>query len=235
MIRYSVIPDKNPREIVMLRGTGCRWKRCAFCDYHLDRSDDTAANLALNREVLGRVTGLHHHLEVINSGSFSDLDPATMDEIERVCRDKDIRILHFECHWIHRQDIPALRARFAAAGVTVKVKTGVETFDRDFRENVLHKGIGESDPAKIAEPFDECCLLFGLTGQSEDSMRRDIETGLRYFERVCVNLMTPNTTPIRPDRAVLDTFLGTLYPVYKDDPRVDILLDNTDFGVGETI
>ena len=235
MISYSVIPDKNPREIVMLRGTGCRWKRCTFCDYHLDRSDDTAANFALNREVLSHVTGLHHHLEVINSGSFSDLDPATMDEIERVCRDKDIRILHFECHWIHRQDVPALRARFAAAGVTVKVKTGVETFDRDFRENVLHKGIGESDPAKIAEPFDECCLLFGLTGQSEDSMRRDIETGLRYFERVCVNLMTPNTTPIRPDRAVLDTFLGTLYPVYKDDPRVDILLDNTDFGVGETI
>lgn len=233
MIRYSVIPDKNPREIVMLRGTGCRWKRCTFCDYHLDRSDDTAANFALNREVLGHVTGLHHHLEVINSGSFSDLDPATLDEIERVCREKDIHILHFECHWIHRQDVPALRARFAAAGVTVKVKTGVETFDRDFRENVLHKGIGESDPAKIAEPFDECCLLFGLTGQTEDSMRRDIETGLRHFERVCVNLMTLNTTPIQPDRAVLDTFLGTLYPVYKDEPRVDILLENTDFGVGE--
>ncbi|MGM9612103.1 MAG: radical SAM protein [Butyricicoccus sp.] len=233
MIRYSVIPDKNPREIVMLRGTGCRWKRCTFCDYHLDRSDDTAANFALNREVLSGVTGLHHHLEVINSGSFSDLDPATLDEIERVCREKDIHILHFECHWMHRQDVPALRARFAAAGVTVKVKTGVETFDRDFRENVLHKGIGESDPAKIAEPFDECCLLFGLTGQTGDSMRRDIETGLRYFERVCVNLMTPNTTPIQPDRAVLDTFLRTLYPVYKNDPRVDILLENTDFGVGE--
>lgn len=233
MIRYSVIPDKNPREIVMLRGTGCRWKRCTFCDYHLDCSDDTAANLALNREVLSHVTGLHHHLEVINSGSFTDLDPATLDEIERVCREKDIHILHFECHWIHRQDIPALRARFAAAGVTVKVKTGVETFDRDFRETVLHKGIGESDPAKIAAPFDECCLLFGLTGQTEASMRRDIETGLRHFERVCINLMTPNTTPIRPDRAVLDTFLDTLYPVYKDDPRVDILLENTDFGVGE--
>ena len=65
-------------------------------------------------------------------------------------------------------------------------------------------------------------------------MRRDIETGLRYFERVCVNLMVENTTSIRPDRAVLDTFARTLYPVYRDDPRVDILLDNTDFGVGET-
>ena len=51
---------------------------------------------------------------------------------------------------------------------------------------------------------------------------------------MCVNLMVENTTSIRPDRAVLDTFAHTLYPVYRDDPRVDILLDNTDFGVGGT-
>ena len=112
MVRYSVITDKNPREIVLLRGAGCRWKRCAFCDYHLDRSEDAAANLALNRQVLGHVTGVYHHLEVINSGSFPDLGPATMDEIERVCREKAIRILHFECHWMHRKEVPALRGRF---------------------------------------------------------------------------------------------------------------------------
>ena len=38
MIRYSVITEKNPREIVLLRGSGCVWKKCAFCDYHLDAS-----------------------------------------------------------------------------------------------------------------------------------------------------------------------------------------------------
>lgn len=32
MTRYSVIEDKNPREIVLLRGRGCAWKRCRFCD-----------------------------------------------------------------------------------------------------------------------------------------------------------------------------------------------------------
>ena len=63
-------------------------------------------------------------------------------------------------------------------------------------------------------------------------MRRDIETGLQYFERVCVNLMNENTTPIHPYCAVLDIFLRMLYPVYRDNARVDILLNNTDFGVG---
>lgn len=232
LTRYSVIEDKNPREIVLLRGFGCAWGRCTFCDYHLDRADDAQANFALNRAVLAHVTGCFHHLEVINSGSFCELDADTLDEIERVCVGKHIRTLHFECHWMHRRVVPALRARFAARGVTVKVKIGVETFDRAFREDGLHKGIGESDPAVIAAPFDECCLLFGLTGQTADSMRRDIETGLAHFERVCVNLMVENSTPVHPDRAVLEVFLQELYPVYRQNDRLDILISNTDFGVG---
>lgn len=41
-VRISVIPDKNPREMVMLRGCGCKWKKCRFCDYHMDASPDAA-------------------------------------------------------------------------------------------------------------------------------------------------------------------------------------------------
>ena len=37
--RYAVIEEKNPREIVMLRGLGCTWRRCRFCDYHLDSAN----------------------------------------------------------------------------------------------------------------------------------------------------------------------------------------------------
>lgn len=232
MIRYGVIESKNPREIVLLRGSGCKWRRCAFCDYHTDFSLNEEENFELNRGVLSKVTGLYGHLEVINSGSFPDLDEKTMAELERVCRVKRIKLLHFECHYMHRAEIPALRRRFSAIGVEVKIKTGVETFDYDFRENVLKKGIPERDAQKIAEGFDEVCLLFGITGQSEESMRRDLETGLKYFERVCVNIMTANSTPILPDKAVRDIFIQKLYPELKENPRVDVLMENTDFGVG---
>ncbi|WP_317393867.1 radical SAM protein [Agathobaculum desmolans] len=233
LTRYSVIADKNPREIVLLRGRGCAWKRCRFCDYHLDASHDAAANLALNRTALAQVTGAYHRLEAINSGSFAELDEDTVREIERVCREKAIRDLHIESHWIWRRTIPALRARFAELGVRLHVKIGVETFDAAYRERVLDKGIDQADPAKIAADFDDCCLLFGLTGQTADSMRRDIETGLAWFDRVCVNIMVPNTTAVYPDDAVRAVFAREIYPQYKDDPRVDILFDNTDFGVGE--
>lgn len=159
MIRYSVITQKNPREIVMLRGNGCKWRRCRFCDYHLDYSKDTESNYELNKEQLAKVTGLYHKLEIINSGSFTDLD-------------------------------------------------------------------------EIASYFDEVCLLFGLPGQSVSSMRNDIETGLRYFERVCVNIMTQNQMPIQPDDRVIALFKTEIYPDYAQNDRVDILIENTDFGVG---
>lgn len=232
MIRYSIISEKNPREILLLRGTGCRWRRCTFCDYHLDSDTDIANNLVINRAAMAQVTGKYHHLEVINSGSFPELDATTLAELQLLCREKQIHTLHFECHWRYRGEIPALRAAFAAVGTTLKIKTGVESFDDQFRETILRKGISESDPAKIAEQFDECCLLFGLTGQTAAGMRQDIETGLRYFERVCVNIFVENQTKIKPDAAVIRDFITQVMPDYCNNARVDILLNNTDFGVG---
>ena len=230
--RYDVITIKNPREIVMLRGSGCKWRRCTFCDYHLDFSRDEDANFQLNSSVLSQVTGLYHDLEVINSGSFNELDPQTIDAVEQICINKDIHNLHFEMHWMHRQTIESLRSRFASHGIRVHVKMGVETFDPVFRDDVLKKGMDHISPEEIAAYADDVCLLFGLTGQTLSSMQYDLDTGLRLFDRVCVNIMTPNTTRVKPDTAVIDIFRKNLYDSYIGNPRVDILLQNTDFGVG---
>ena len=84
---------------------------------------------------------------------------------------------------------------------------------------------------KYLLPF-KVCLLFGISGQTAESMQKDIETGLKYFERICINIMVENTTPIRPDQEVIRLFVEQIYPKYKENQRVDILLQNTDFGVG---
>lgn len=231
MERYSVITEKRPREIVLLRGSGCVYKRCAFCDYYFDSDRSEAANYALNRAVLSRVTGEYGDLEVINSGSVFELDDRTLDDIRDLCTRKHIVSLHFEAHYLYRDCIVALRKRFAP--IALKMKLGLETFDYTFRENVLQKGIPEHDPAVIAAGFDEANLLFGLSGQSADSMRFDIDTGLQFFEHLCINIMCENTTSMRPDKTVIDSFLREVYPQIKENPRIDILLKNTDFGVGD--
>lgn len=234
-IRYSIIHEKNPREIVMLRGKGCAWKRCRFCDYHLDASSDESANFLLNKEQLLKVTGIYQKLEVINSGSFVDLDENTLRLIEEVCLAHQIMEVHFECHWCHREEIPAFRTRFLEKGITLKLKIGVETFDSLFRESYLVKGIDTDNPQAIAAYFDEVCLLQGLPGQTVESMDQDIQTGLAFFERVCVNIMQENKMPIKPDPRVIAAFTKELYPKYKLDNRIDILMENTAFGVGGTV
>ncbi len=230
--RYAEIKEKDSREIVLLRGNGCKWRRCRFCDYHTDFSRDAEANYQLNHRVLRQVTGKYGKLEVINSGSFCDLDEQTVKEILAVAKEKQISTMYFESHWLHRQLIPAWRERFAQQGITLRMKIGVETFDGLFRESYLVKGMGQATPEEIAENFDQVCLLQGLPGQSKESMLADISIGLKYFKRVCINIMVANTMPIMPDPRVIKIFEEEIYPLYRDDPRVDILLNNTDFGVG---
>ena len=130
-IRYSVIEDKNPREIVMLVGDGCKWRKCRFCDYHLDSSKDIEANFQLNKQVLSNVTGKFGELEVINSGSFVDLDKKTIELIKKICLKKGIKEIHFECHYMHKDDVQNFKNSFLNIGIKPIIKLGLETFDYD--------------------------------------------------------------------------------------------------------
>ncbi len=232
LIRYSVIEEKNKREFLLLIGNGCKWKKCSFCDYHTDFDKNELTCFKVNEIELNKVTGKYKTLEIVNSGSFIDLDKKTMKKIESVCLEKNINTLYFECHWAHKDSIPKLKNDFKDIGITVKTKIGLESFDYYYRESFLNKGIKETNINIIKQYFDEVCLLQGLPGQSVDFMLKDIALGLQYFERVCINIMTKNKTKIMPDPNTIENFKKYIYPIYKDNYRVDILLTNTDFGVG---
>ncbi len=231
MDRYNKILLKRKREIVLLRGKGCVYRKCPFCDYHLDSCSDEAANYALNRNVLKQVTGEFGDLEVINSGSVFELDSRTLEYIRETCLEKKISTIHFESHYLYREKIPALRRQFQ--DFDLKLKLGLETFDHTFREQILKKGIPDIDPAVISRHFQEANFLFGICGQTASSMEYDIVTGLSCFERICLNIMCPNSTGVLPDRNVISVFMHKLYPKYRDNDRIDILVENTDFGVGD--
>ncbi len=214
-----------------MRGRGCVYKKCTFCDYYTDSSKNNRENFILNREVLSEVTGEYGDLEVINSGSVFELDINTLNLIKRVCREKNISVIHFEAHYLYKDKIPDLRREFS--DFQLKMKLGLETFDYALREGMLKKGIPVIEPEIISENFDEANFLFGITGQTVQSMENDIRLGLNYFERICLNIMCKNTSSVLPDKDVIKAFMNELYPVYKDNTRIDILINNTDFGVGD--
>jgi IS1 family transposase len=228
--RYSIIKEKCPREIVMLRGIGCQWKKCRFCDYHLDCSNNTDENYQINKEVLDKVIGYNRKLEVINSGSFFELDNNTVEYIKQVVTDKRITDLYVESHYYYKDRLKELNELFP--GVNVHVKTGVESFNYNVREKFFNKGIGKVSPQKIRQYFQDCCLLIAVKGVDKKIVNSDIVTALKHFDRICINVFTPNQTKIELDQDTLAWFIKKWYPKLKDDERVDVLLDNSAFGVG---
>lgn len=227
MDRYALIHTKMPREFVLLQGMGCRWRKCTFCDYHEDVSDNP---YAINEPVLRQVTGQYGVLDIINSGSAMELDADTIGLIKEVVKEKKIHTLWFEAHYMYRKKLASFAGLFAP--VRVKFRCGVETFDPTLRDT-WKKGIPFSvTPEDIARYFQGVCLLCGTQGESKEHILKDIELAKQYFEYFSVNVFCNNGTSVRKDSELATWFAQEIYPTIKDDPRIEVLMENTDLGVG---
>lgn len=228
--RYSVIDGKLPREIVLLRSRPCIWGRCTFCDYIDDNTEDLAEIERVAAEQLARVRGLHGRLEVINSGSIQELPRRVWEMIRQTMADRDIRALICESYWAYRHTYAQVRAFFPG---DTRIKLGVETFDDRLRNEVLNKNMHFAGPAEVACYTDTICLLVGFRGQTRATIARDIELMTTHFGYGCVNLFSPNrlSADLR-DPALCDWFRHA-YADLRDHPTIEVLWENTDFGVGE--
>ncbi|MBR5541349.1 MAG: hypothetical protein IKU64_03220 [Bacteroides sp.] len=227
MDRYSLIHTKMPREFVLLQGTGCRWKKCTFCDYHEDVSENP---FEINAPILRQVTGQYGVLDIINSGSAMELDEETIAYIRQVVQEKNIHTLWFEAHYMYRKKLDAFAQQFAPA--KVKFRCGVETFDTSLRYQ-WKKGIPASvTPEDIARYFHGICLLCCTQGETKEHIMKDIQIGQSLFEYFSVNVFCNNGTDIKKDPELAAWFVREIYPLIKDDPRIEVLMENTDLGVG---
>ena len=227
MERYALIHTVLPREFVLLQGRGCKWRRCTFCDYHGDVSD---APFAVNREVLAQVQGAYGVLDVINSGSAMELDEQTVEMIKQVVKEKKIHTLWFEAHYMYRHQLVKFAEQFE--GVHVKFRCGVESFDGNLREQ-WRKGIAVSvTAADVAMHFQGVCLLCCTEGDSRERILRDIALAEQYFEYASLNVFCENTTAVKRDEELVKWFVDELYPKLKDSDKIEVLVENTDLGVG---
>ena len=227
MDRYALIHTKMPREFVLLQGAGCKWKKCTFCDYHEDVSEHP---FTMNEPVLRQVTGQYGVLDVINSGSAMELDSETIALIQEVVKEKNIHTLWFEAHYMYRKKLAEFAKQFAP--VQVKFRCGVETFDADLR-NAWKKGIPSSvTPEDVAKYFHGVCLLCCTQGENKEHIMKDIEIAQRHFEYFSVNVFCNNSTSVKQDKELAQWFAKEVYPRIKDEERIEVLMENTDLGVG---
>ena len=229
MERYSHILEKDKREIVLLKSRPCIWGKCSFCDYIEDNDVDQKENQKINDEVLNKITGQYGVLEVINSGSFFELPDETIERIYKIIVEKKIKRLYIEAHYLYKKKIKALREKFK---IEIIVKTGIETFNDEMRNNVLNKNVHFDKIEEILEDFDSPCLMVGIQGQTKEMIRKDIEILTKYFDHGTINIYRNNSTPIKRDEELIKWF-DKEYHDLKNNRKYDYLGIPTDFGVGD--
>ena len=75
-------------------------------------------------------------------------------------------------------------------------------------------------------------MLVGVKGQKFETIKSDIKLAKKYFERFTVSVFVKNSTRISPDPILIGKFIKEIYPKIKNDRQIDILISNTDLGVG---
>ena len=218
MDRYSEITNKNQREIVLLKAFPCVWGKCSFCDYILDNSNFEDEINKVNFEVLENITGKYKVLEVINSGSCFELPKATLAKIKEIIKEKVSDT--FYGYWVDYFEIPII------------FKIGVETFDYDFRNGYLNKNAKFKTVEELKEYFDSPCIMVGIKGQTREMIDRDMDIVLNNFDHATINVFVNNTSSVKRDEELVNWF-SNKYKHLVDNPKIEILFNNTDFGVGD--
>ncbi len=176
------------------------------------------------------MTGEMGVLDIINSGSAMELDEQTLCMIEQVVKEKNIHTLWFEAHYMYRHKLQAFAARFAPA--TVKFRCGIESFDPLLR-SAWRKGVGEGvTAADVAQYFQGICLLCCTQGDSKVRILNDIALAKEHFEYFSVNVFCNNSTDVKLDTELAEWFRELVVPALADDNRIEVLMENTDLGVG---
>lgn len=229
MLRYNRITDKNKREIVLLKSRPCTWGHCTFCDYIDDNSSNDEDIIEFNRDVLKNVSGEFKKLEIINSASVFELPLECLRDIKDIALSKGIKKLYFESHYSYKYRLSEITDYFE--GLDIIFKCGIETFDDEFRNKHLKKGVYFTDYKEVSKYFKSICLLVGIEGQTKEMIKKDIEIIESHFPYACINMYVENSTPFKRDEDLIDWFRKK-YSYLEDNDNIEILWNNTDFGVG---
>ncbi|WP_373079020.1 radical SAM protein [Fusobacterium varium] len=231
-IRYNKITDKHQREIVLLKSFPCKYGKCSFCNYIEDNSLDEKEIDAVNMEVLKEITGEYEVLEVINSGSVFELTPRTLEEIKKIVKEKNIKVLYFEIYYGYIKRIEEIKKYFF--DVEIRFRMGIETFDNDFRVKVYNKNfiLKEKEIIEISKKLFSVCLLICVKGQTKEIIENDIKIALENFQGVTINIFINNGTVIERDNELVKWFIEK-YSYLTLNDKVELLIDNKDLGVFE--
>ncbi len=231
--RYSEIKTGRKREMLLLKGKPCTYGKCSFCNYILDNSLNEEEMNEVNKLEIEKVTGKYGILEVVNSGSVFELTFDTLILIRNKCVEKNIKTIYFEAYFSYMQRLEEIIDFFKINNIEIRFRIGIETFDDDFRINVLNKNfkINTQTLKLIKAKYHGVLLMICLKGQTKDQIINDIEFAINNFNEVTISVFVDNGTNVERDKKLVKWFVETQYEVLVKNNKIEILIDNKDLGV----
>ena len=232
MKRYSVIDKKNKREMLLLKGKPCIYGKCSFCNYILDNSNNIKEINDCNMEILSEIEGIYNVLEVVNSASVFELPIETLSRIREISDQNGIEIIYFEAYISYMKRLNEIIDLFP--NQEIRFRLGIETFDDEFRKNILNKNFSLSEGKvfeNIRNNYWGALLMVCIQGQTKEQILLDIKTAMDNFQEVTISVFNDNGTVVKEDKELTKWFIKEVYPSIEATNRIEILISNQDLGV----
>ncbi len=212
--------------VVVLRTTGCRWRRCSMCSYWMDSSakasqDDILREMESSLEELDRISRERNinevMLKIYTSGSFLDEKEVHSETRKRILKEVEDReiikkvVVETRPEFVERELIKECVDRLE--GKIFEVAIGLETSDDLIRTEYIRKGFSFSDFVKAAHVITEggaslrTYLLLKPPFMSEKEAIKDV---VRSSERVSKHVKC-DTISINLCNIQKETFLEWLW------------------------
>ncbi|NPA96145.1 MAG: hypothetical protein GXO32_00920 [Crenarchaeota archaeon] len=196
----GAFPSVDPlgrRLIVVLQGFPCSWGRCSFCPFYLEQSASLRDILERNRSIVARAIELAREIRadrvtVFNGGSFFELPLAVIEMLKPLTRG---RILDIESRpeFLSVSSVSTVLRILEPSRLVVRV--GLEVFDERIRNEVLGKGIPQSEILRLSKLREDlraigspvevvAYVLFGIEGVPESEVVRSVREFNKLFDGV---------------------------------------------------
>ncbi|MCP8307410.1 MAG: hypothetical protein H3Z54_01755 [archaeon] len=190
----GVIYDEEAKRIIaILKGFVCSWNRCTFCCFYEEAAKDLNDLILTAKEIITRIKGLMNEkpidrISFFNGGSFFELPLSVIHDLSQVTNKKIIEI-ESRPEFLNKDSILYLYHILNPSKLIVRI--GFESIYNDIRNDLLNKGIIDSEVKKIIMLRDEmkkesddliefiAYVLFGIEGIDEKS----VITSVKEFKK----------------------------------------------------
>jgi radical SAM enzyme (TIGR01210 family) len=190
----GVIYDEEAKRIIaILKGFVCSWNKCTFCCFYEEAAKNLNDLILTAKEIITRIKGLMNEklvdrISFFNGGSFFELPLSVIHELSKITSKKIIEI-ESRPEFLSKDSINYLYSLLKPSKLVIRI--GFESIHDEIRNNLLNKGIKDSEVKRILELRNKiknefgdliefiAYVLFGIEGIDEKS----VVTSVREFNK----------------------------------------------------